>query len=71
MPALTEGERQALLNALIELDGRSLALRRPHADLFGEYRPSDWRIFSANMRSSPSRGPPAAYGTIIRTDRFG
>ena len=43
-PGLTEGERQALLNALIELDGRSLALRRPHADLLGEYRPSDWRI---------------------------
>jgi hypothetical protein len=43
-PGLTEDERKALLDALIELDGRSLSHRRTHRDLFGGHRPSDWRI---------------------------
>ncbi|MFO0509871.1 MAG: hypothetical protein ACK51K_04375 [Gammaproteobacteria bacterium] len=43
-PELTDAERKALLDALIELDGRSLSRRRFHQEFFGEHRPSDWRI---------------------------
>jgi hypothetical protein len=44
-PELTEDERKALLDAMIELDGRARSLRRRYEDRLGTHGPSDWRIF--------------------------
>lgn len=43
-PELTGDEGKALLDAMIELDGRARSQRRVHEDRLGVHGPSDWRI---------------------------